>query len=73
MAFATILVFHFLLLAPVLIYSSHHVEDPESVVQEVQKYVIPPSPFKYSWPNLYLSYFTTNPIVGNQGVFFFLV
>ena len=48
MAFATILVFHFLLLAPVLIYSSHHVEDPESVVQEVQKYVIPPSPFKYS-------------------------
>ncbi|AES72123.2 putative pectate lyase [Medicago truncatula] len=40
MAFATILVFHFLLLAPVLIYSSHHVEDPESVVQQVQKSII---------------------------------
>jgi hypothetical protein len=37
--FATTLVFHFLLLAPILIYSSP-VEDPELVVQEVQKYVM---------------------------------
>ncbi|KAK2443545.1 putative pectate lyase [Trifolium repens] len=37
--FATTLVFHFLLLAPILIYSSP-VEDPELVVQEVQKSII---------------------------------
>jgi len=54
MAFATILVFHFLLLAPVLIYSSHHVENPESVVQEVQKYVIPHVLF---WFNIYFVLF----------------